>query len=123
MGMWDIRPWDNDQAADWYAGFMVQSNFRELWLAGINLQADSEDADAVRAAAALFMMLGRVYIWPIEHYDEDLALTISQLTKTLECPEYEECDELINIIKTEIQELENRRTPGYQAENPRSSWW
>lgn len=20
MGMWDFEPWDNDEAADWYAG-------------------------------------------------------------------------------------------------------
>lgn len=123
MGMWDIQPWDNDQAADWYAGFMGDTNFREHWLKGINESIEDGEADAVRAAAALFIMLGRVYIWPIEHYDNDLQLVITRLNAVMTCEEYQECEELVDAVKAEIQELENRQTPGYRVSNPRSTWW
>ena len=61
--MWALQPWDNDQAADWFGGFMDRTRLRDEWLKGI--QADPVDEpDIVRAAAAVFVMLGRVYVWP-----------------------------------------------------------
>lgn len=123
MGMWDFKPWDNDSAADWYGDFMDSTNLRKHWLEGIK-QDPIDDADTVRAAASVFIMLGRVYVWPIDHLDEDLELAISQLKKTLECEENKEVPELIEIIQSEINELESRvqkKAPDSKAQS--KPWW
>ena len=69
-------------------------------------------------------MLGRVYIWPIDNYDNDLELTISQLGKVAENEEYKEVPELIEIISGELNELESRLkkdTP--DSAPPSKPWW
>ena len=108
MGMWAFAPWDNDEAADWYGDFMDGTGFRDAWLKGID--ADPEDSpDTVRAAAALFLMLGRVYIWPIATYDQDLERAISALSKAASSDSYQEIPELRELIAQEIAELKGRR--------------
>lgn len=123
MGMWDFTPWDNDGAADWYADFMDVTNFREHWIKGIN-EDPVDNPDYVRAAASLFVMMGRVYIWPIDHFDSDLELTINQLKKVLECEEYAEVPELIEVIQSEVNELERRQGKlGDSSVSPTKPWW
>ncbi len=127
MGMWAFNPWDNDQAADWYGDFMESTKFREAWLRGIN-ENPVEEPDVVRAAAALFVMLGRVYVWPIEAYDEDLEHSIAALEKVSNCEEYAESSELLEAIAVEIAELKTRRkkNPDLTADAPSvnpKSWW
>ncbi|MBX2846905.1 MAG: hypothetical protein KTR16_01185 [Acidiferrobacterales bacterium] len=123
MGMWDFKPWDNDSAADWFGDFMDDTNIRDHWLEGIK-QDPLDDADTVRAAASIFVMLGRVYIWPIDHLDQDLELTICQLKKTLECEENKEVPELLEMIQTEIEELESRVQKKPEENKPPSKlWW
>ena len=84
MGMWAYAPWDNDEAADWFGDLMDRTSLREAWLEGISQDA-SESPGVVRAAGALFVMLGRVYVWPLQTYDEDLERTISALSRVAEC--------------------------------------
>ena len=122
--MWDIKPWGNDGAADWYGDVMDATNLRKHWLAGIKSDP-VESPDVVRAAAGLFVMLGRVYIWPINSYDENLELAINQLQKIIEGGEYEELPELISLIEMEIAELESRRKPKGANSKPSISnpWW
>ena len=125
MGMWDIKPWDNDEAADWYGDLMDSCGIRQKWLQGIQSSL-VDKADTVRAAVGLFVMLGRVYIWPIENYDEDLELTISKCEALLEVDEYLECKELIEQINLELEELKSRRKPEAGASHPvpaKKSWW
>jgi len=126
--MWDFKPWDNDSAADWFGGFMDESNLRKHWLSGIN-EDPLDDPGAVRAAASIYIMLGRVYVWPIDHLDDDLELAIRQLKRTMDCEEYKEVPELIELIQSEVIELESRRKPKAQNnendEQPHESkpWW
>lgn len=127
MGMWAFKPWDNDQAADWYGDFMESTNFREVWLRGIN-ENPMEEPDIVRAAAALFVMLGRVYVWPIDAYDEDLEHSIAALEKVAKCEEYAESPELLDSIAVEIEELKTRRKKTPDSASAPSSvnpmpWW
>lgn len=110
MGMWALAPWDNDEAADWYDDFMGRTKLREAWLEGIN-EDPVESPGIVRAAGALFVMLGRVYIWPIKDFDEDLETAITALSQVTECDGYKETPELIALIKNEIEELKSRRKP------------
>ena len=121
--MWDFKPWDNDGAADWYGDLMDNTQLRKYWLEGIkNDPIDSPDV--VRAAAGLFIMLGRVYIWPIDHFDDDLTLTIQQLRKVSENEEYKEIPELVDIISGELNELESRLPKeGTEKTKSKSPWW
>lgn len=127
MGMWALRPWDNDAAADWFGDLMDKTKVRAEWLKGIN-EDPSESPDIVRAAGALFIMLGRVYIWPIDSYDADLERTITALSKVAICEEYRETPELVDLVQVEIDELKSRRSPkGASSVAPEQSeakpWW
>ncbi|PHR88828.1 MAG: hypothetical protein COA78_36245 [Blastopirellula sp.] len=128
MGMWDYKPWDNDSAADWFGDFMDKTEFRKHWLDGMNSDL-SEEPDELRAAISLFIMLGRVYVWPIEQFDDDLELAIVKSECLLDVPEYEESPELIELIKIEINELRSRRTPKKENDltpsknENQKKWW
>jgi len=123
MGMWSTKPWDNDGAADWYGDLMDDTNLRKNWLAGIN-EDPLDQADVVRAAAGLFVMLGRVYIWPINNYDEDLDLTIKQLKRVAKYDEYQDVPELMEMIHGEIVELESRvKKSTTKSPIPKKTWW
>ena len=124
--MWDFKPWDNDSAADWFGDLMDTCKVRNEWLKGMN--ADIEDEpEVVRAAVALFVMLGRVYIWPIRNYDEDLELAISKLEELAKNDLMSEVDELIEEIKLETEELKSRRKKSpnspQETSKPNKPWW
>jgi hypothetical protein len=124
MGMWALAPWDNDSAADWYTDLLDRTQLRKAWLETIALEP-AQNPDEVRAAAALFIMLGRVYIWPIDHYDKDLELAITALEGVSRCEEYKEVADLLALISEELEELKSRRKPG-SGESPVASkkpWW
>ena len=126
MGMWAFAPWDNDEAADWYGDLMDRTKLRDAWLDGIN-EDPTDSPGVVRAAGALFVMLGRVYIWPIKTFDEDLERTIAALSRVVESDEYQEAPELIALIDQEIEELRSRRKPSDQttstSQRDEKPWW
>ena len=126
MGMWAFEPWGNDEAADWFGYFMESTKLRQQWLQGIN--ADPlESPGVVRAAAALFVMLGRVYVWPIKTFDQDLELTIARLLAVAKAGEYAESPELVAAIEQEVADLESRRKssekPSAQPAGSIKPWW
>lgn len=126
MGMWAFAPWDNDEAADWYGDLMDRTKLRDAWLDGIN-EEPMDSPGVVRAAGALFVMLGRVYIWPIKTFDEDLERTIAALSRVVESDEYQEAPELIALIDQEIEELKSRRKPSDKttstSQRDEKPWW
>jgi len=126
MGMWDVKPWDNDEAADWFGDLMDRTQLRQEWLNGIKADP-AENPGVVRAAAALFVMLGRVYVWPIKTFDQDLELTIASLAAVVEAGEYAETPELVAAIEQELTELKSRRKPTETSAAPPSGlgkpWW
>ena len=126
MGMWDVKPWDNDEAADWFGDLMDRTQLRQEWLKGIKADP-AENPGVVRAAAALFVMLGRVYVWPIKTFDQDLELTIASLAPVVEAGEYAETPELVAAIEQELTELKSRRKPTETSDAPPSGlgkpWW
>jgi hypothetical protein len=124
--MWAYAPWDNDEAADWFGDFMDATQIRTEWLKGI--KADPVDSpEVVRAAAALFIMLGRVYVWPIKSLDEDLELAIASLSKVATTDGYVESSELVAAIEQEVAELKSRRKPAGSPCAPAPGlikpWW
>ena len=126
MGMWALAPWDNDEAADWYGDLMDRTKLREAWLEGIG-EDPSESPGIVRAAGALFVMLGRVYIWPTKSFDEDLEISIAALLRIAECGDYQEVPELVAAINQEIEELKSRRKPSAPqlafSKGEQKPWW
>jgi hypothetical protein len=127
MGTWAFAPWDNDGAADWFGDLMDRTELRKEWLKGIR-EDPSESPEVVRAAGALFVMLGRVYVWPIGKFDEDLEEAISALSKVAACDDYQDTPELAELIAMEIDELKSRRKPtggssAPSAPNRDRPWW
>jgi len=124
--MWAYAPWDSDGAADWYGDLMEKTRLREAWLEGIN-QDSAESPEVVRAACGLFIMLGRVYVWPVKHLDEDLEQAITALSRVAENEEYKEDQDLIAQITQEIEELKSRRkaesTGATQMPSLTKPWW
>lgn len=108
MGMWDFQPWANDAAADWFGDTMEETKLRDRWLTGIDSDPE-DDFEVVRAAAWLFIQIGRVYVWPITNYDEDLERTISALRSLLASEVAKETPELAEEVNAEIVALESRR--------------
>ena len=105
MGAWGVAPWDSDSAADWYGDL-----FDEIPLAAKveeTLNADPEEyAEEIRAAAALLIMLGRTYIWPVDDMDRHLELAIAQMEKVQAT--YEDEPELASAVGEEITVLKSR---------------
>lgn len=105
MGAWGVAPWDSDSAADWYGDL-----FDELPLAAKveeTLKADPEEyAEEIRAAAALLIMLGRTYMWPVDDMDRHLELAIAQMEKVQAT--YEDEPELASAVAEEIAVLKSR---------------
>ena len=88
---------------------MEGTKLRENWLKTI--EGDAEDEfEKVRAAVWLFAQLGRVYIWPIDNYDEDLELAISKGESIASMEDLlEDVPGYISKLKAEIEELKGRR--------------
>ncbi|MFN9750418.1 MAG: DUF4259 domain-containing protein [Planctomycetota bacterium] len=105
MGAWGVAPWDSDSAADWYGDL-----FDEIPLAAKveeTLNADPEEyAEEIRAAAALLIMLGRTYMWPVDDMDRHLELAIAQMEKVQAT--YEDEPELASAVAEEITVLKSR---------------
>lgn len=105
MGVWGVAPWDSDSAADWYGDL-----FDEIPLAAKveqALNADPEEyAEEIRAAAALLIMLGRTYVWPIDDIDRHLELAIAQMEKVQAT--YDEEPEFASAVAEEIAVLKSR---------------
>jgi hypothetical protein len=87
---------------------MDTTNLRREWLKGITADA-SQVPGVVRAAASLFVMLGRACIWPIKTLEHDLELAISGLSKVLSAAECAKSPEFVAAVRDEIKELESRR--------------
>ena len=69
MGAWGEGPYDNDRAADWFHDVVEGTGFRQKIRDGLG----SGDPDLVRAAAWVIGVMGKVYVWPIDHLDDDRA--------------------------------------------------
>ena len=80
MGAWGFAPWDSDAAADWYGDLFDELPLAARVEAALNADPE-EDADEIRAASALLIMLGRTYMWPIDDIDRHLKLAICQMER------------------------------------------
>jgi hypothetical protein len=112
MGAWGTTAWDNDGAADWFGDMFDTTGLAKY--VRETLQRDVEEYhEDVRAAAYLVISLGRVYIWPIDELDNDLALAIAKLEAIKALEIYQEVPEFVTAIDEEIALLKSRlKKPG-----------
>jgi hypothetical protein len=79
MGAWGMDPWDNDTAADWFGDLWDGTSMVDRVLAV--LRADGDEATV--AALWFCSELCRVYVWPIDRYDETLDAAIAAADRIL----------------------------------------
>ncbi len=123
MGAWNLSPWDNDKAADWFGAL-----FDELPLAAkvektLNLDVNLHHEE-IRAAAALLIMLGRTNVWPIDKLDRHLELAIDRMEALR--PIYQELggDDWVRALDSELAVLKARlaNDPNLATPAQPSSW-
>jgi hypothetical protein len=106
MGTRDDKPWDNDTAADWFGDLFDAIKLREK--VRQTLELDVEDHhEEIRAAASLLMFLGRTYVWPIDHIDDDLQLAITKLEAMASMPDAEDLVP-VEAVTAEVALLRSR---------------
>lgn len=107
MGSWGVLPWDNDAAADWFSETMQESKLALIIERTLNLNVE-ENADEIRAAASMLVLLGRTYVWPVKKLESNLNLAIKKLTEISQVYDFENEEEYSNEVKSEIEILKSR---------------
>lgn len=112
MGAWAMAAWDNDGAADWFGDMFDATGLANYVRETLKRDVEGYDEE-VRAAAYMVVALGRVYIWPINDLDSDLALAIAKLEEIKALENYQEVSGLVKAIDEEIAVLKSRlKKPG-----------
>ena len=118
MGAWGTKPWDNDDAADWFSsafeGIDIDSKISGA------LKYTYDNYDEVRAAAYLLDVLGSSYIWPgdLDAYKGHVKRALEILKAMIdESSDDEDMDflelwdndpEVIQEVKEQIDNLEKQ---------------
>jgi len=107
--MWDILPWSNDDASDWFLETIQSSGLRDIVISTLQLSVDDENVSKIRAAVSILIMLGRPYTWQVNTLEIDIELAIKSSiylhdwhTEQLSDPR------LISAISSEIAILKTR---------------
>jgi hypothetical protein len=119
MGAWGYAPWDNDGAADWFGDLFEATRLADRVEEALRLDAEDHHEE-IRAAAAAVIMLGRVYVWPVEKLDEHVQLAADRLKELRELAIYEEEPLLTAALDDEIAILEGRADTEKKA--PSRGW-
>jgi hypothetical protein len=123
MGTWGNKPWDNDAAANWFSDMISETGLAERVEKTLQLDV-KEHYEEVRAAAALVVLLGHTYVWPIEDLDRHLELAASRLEEILAKDLFDGEEEFTRPIQEEIKVLRSRLGGGVQAAKPdQVKWW
>ena len=122
MGTWGWCAWDNDPAADWFGDLFHQVPLRRAVVAKLSEAVTEDNAEEV--PAALLVLLGRTYVWPVEHLDADLGQAIGKLTALLDLFPYSESEESRAAVTAEIDLLQARlRGSDKPANFAAIRWW
>ncbi|WP_433676166.1 hypothetical protein [Microbacterium gorillae] len=112
MGVWGTKPWDSDEASDWFSSFFDGIDVDDRIAAAF---ATDDDYDQIRAASYLLAVLGRSYIWPgdLDRLDALLERGIELLTRMVEPGSdfrdlYDDDLQVVAAVRAEIAELEAR---------------
>jgi hypothetical protein len=126
MGAWDILPWDNDKAADWFGDLFDHTKLAKHLEDTLKLNPD-DSHEQIRAAASVLLFLGRPYIWPIHDLDRHLALAAERLEQVARVDVIAESPEFVEQIRIEVEELRSRikksDTQAAPPKPPEKKWW
>jgi len=129
MGTWDTKPWDNDEVADWFGGLMDKTGLAHEIEAALNGDIEEGydgDAQVIRAAAAVLLLLGHTYVWPVADLERHLALAISRveeiIAKGLDEYARESIHAELSVLRARLAILQSR-TGGFQPAAPDGRWW
>lgn len=105
MGTWGDEPWDNDDAADWFADLISDKFVKQIDSA---LRKDPEDEyDTIRAACYVLSVLGHNYVWPVDKLQPQLQQAITKLRQVLDAGVIEE-GKATKQIQKELKTLQAR---------------
>ncbi len=107
MGAWGTAAWDNVNAADWFGDLFAATKLAQRVEKALKTKDVEECAGKIRAAAYALVVLGRVYIWPVDDLDRHLRLAIEKLEDISLLNDYEGDES----IAAEIAELRSRLRP------------
>jgi len=108
MSAWGTAPWENDSAADWFAGIFDATGFANRVELALNQDVNYDNHEEIRAAAYLLVALGRVYIWPIYELERHLELAIEKLEAIKKLSLFEGDKKFVVEIGKEIDVLQAR---------------
>jgi hypothetical protein len=86
MGTWGTKPWESDSGAEWFAGMMQKTGLANYVEETLHREIDEDfpgDADEIRAAATILVLLGIGEVWPEDDRERHLELAISRLEEIL----------------------------------------
>lgn len=113
MGIWGIKAYESDSAADW---------FGDLWdecpvpaRVEATLKLDLEDShEEIRAAAHVLIQLGDTYIWPVDSIDRHCDLAARRLEE-IKVMEAFAADEFQEQLQQEIDTLRSRISKDFNS--------
>jgi hypothetical protein len=79
VGTWGTQPWENDEAADWFGSLWVGTDVVERVDRGL----EATSGQVALAAVWLCVQLCRVYVWPIDSYEDTLARAVRAVDRLL----------------------------------------
>ena len=121
MGGWGSRPWQNDEAADWFHEFWKPRDIAFLINEINNFDEKQERYDSFRAASYVLQAFGSPYMWPAQHREilkELLDKSIDVLEKMINPPSddwgfldmWGNNQEVIDSVRDQINQLKLRRS-------------
>ena len=122
LGAWDRSPWDNDSAADWFGDLFDEIPLAQKVEETLNLDPQEHHED-IRAAAAILIMLGRTYIWPIDDIDRHLQLAISRLEQLRDLYVELGGDDWRDTLDDEIAILKSRFSNSKESQTTQPRGW
>jgi hypothetical protein len=105
--MWDKTPWGNDAAADWFGTAVGKTSLPQYVEEALKLDP-GENLEVVRAAAAVLILLGRPYTWPIQSLEQHVMSAISALQAIRQEKDVQADVELAKCLDHEIAILRTR---------------
>lgn len=120
MGDWGHRPWETDEAADWFHTFW-KKGFPFLIEELDNFDEREERYESIRAACYILQTLGSPYMWPTEHLDrlQDLLDSGIKILENLINPPnknwgfmdmWGEDKEVMDSVRNQIKALQKMRS-------------
>lgn len=107
MSDWGVRPWENDAAAVWFQQAIANGELPSAVERTLRLDISSHSAE-IRSAAAVLILLGRVFTWNGPHFQKHIKLAIARLEEILASGLYSEAPDVVEQISNELQVMHYR---------------